>query len=440
MLPYDLKINCMKTNVSSKVRGSTKSLLTSLCFYFLFIWALAACNRIKSNMNVEHKSSQGELISATGCVSKKWLETAKVDELKQFYDKILILMGQGIENSSLVTLSDSIKVRLDRTSEIDADALSAHGTDGMSCLLALLTGKQLLPSNERDKRGIPTITGEAKCSTSKVYYHNDSQYFVSILNLQHSAPNFQLVDYLYLDNAYKSFPDSYDVFKEKLFAIGKGIPGIGIEALNKLFCGESMCQLYTTLSNLPIIVIGDGVGLVDHSMYREYNYKRVNLRAIVVPNEYKESFKDLFCMLGIEDIALISRREFYTFYNERERSKRKLLTTALDFEEGYSSYIIKDIPIDCVPLEYVKVYGYNDKETFIEKFGTSTLRDFYEDLNNYVKNSLFAKDFLKRFKLPCSFSAKPCSDVTNDEEFVFDNKGSTEQQIISITYRLPSGQ
>lgn len=119
-------------------------------------------------------------------------EKEAILQLKAIYGKIIDARSAEIESSAWVDLPNARKVNLSRTNDANIDTLSAHGTNGFALLLAVLTGKQLLPSNEREKRGIPTITGEAKYETKKessVSYHNEWQNFVSTVYLQNSDPD-----------------------------------------------------------------------------------------------------------------------------------------------------------------------------------------------------------------------------------------------------------
>ena len=430
----------MKINTYKTTTGRIKNLLTSPLLY-VYPLVLGGCNSIESNMHMEDGSRPGNLTAVTDAVAEKGItvnEKEKILELKQLYDKILSLNAIEIESSASVSLSNGSTISLDRTHEANVETMSAHGTNGFVLLLSVLTGKQLLPHSERMKRGIPTLTGEAQYSKYKEIYHNNWQHFVSTVPLEMLDHNFETL-YRYACSASKEFADKDPDFKQKLYEIGRNIAKTETEALQKLFDSEPLKQLYTTLSAIPIVVLGDGIGFAAnvHSMGCEDKYKRVNLRAILVPDAHESLFKDLFSILEIEhDIALMLLSNFRKFLTQRAQTKKANFMVQYPFQDKYDAWKINDIPRDSGLDNYVKSYGYNDTAAFIEKFGNNTLESFFTTTSN---PNDFSKSFLENFKLPCHFATTTYTVSTHNEAFVFENKDKTNTiKTESIIYHLPN--
>lgn len=85
-------------------------------------------------------------------------------QLKKTYDILSRLKDLNLDTN----LSKASKIKLERSDRANGDTLSAHATNGVALLLAILTGKQLLPSTQRKEMGIPTLTGEASYFNKKI--------------------------------------------------------------------------------------------------------------------------------------------------------------------------------------------------------------------------------------------------------------------------------
>ncbi|WP_395462922.1 hypothetical protein [Wolbachia endosymbiont of Cantharis cryptica] len=368
-------------------------------------------------------------------------EKEAILQLKAIYGKIIDARSAEIESSAWVDLPNAGKVNLSRTNDANIDTLSAHGTNGFALLLAVLTGKQLLPSNEREKRGIPTITGEAKYKTKKessVSYHNELQNFVSTVYLQNSDPDTKILNG-YSELSQGKFSYDYGTFQKKFDKVYE--KALGAEKLDKSLDNEIMSRLYEKFSNVGVIIFGDGVGYGElvHVMGCENKYERVNIRAVVVPNGHMEFFQNLFSAIEIQDIALITRSEFGEFCRDREKSKRNIHRFVEDFENEFNNFKIEDIPKGSNLEKFVKAYGYDSTETFIKKIGNIELKDFINDWNNYVKLPYFSQDFVDTFrnKIPCNFYSNG-EMFTVEKKIRYKNPDKTfTEEIVQLKYSIP---
>lgn len=292
-------------------------------------------------------------------------------QLKKTYDILSRLKDLNLDTN----LSKASKIKLERSDRANGDTLSAHATNGVALLLAILTGKQLLPSTQRKEMGIPTLTGEASYFNKKIpneTYHNEWQNFVSTVYLQCSAPDIDLLNE-YASAAKGKFSFDSEVFIKKLKKIYKKF---NIDELDIFFeenNAEVFCRLYKQLSSIGVIIIGDGIGYAKsvHSMGSERKYERVNIRAIVTPDNEIDYFRNLFSLIKVDDILILSQRDFRIFCMQKQASNIEAYKK-IDYWDSDS--IIKN-PITPFSKNFIDTYGskifcnfyFNSKEVTIEK-------------------------------------------------------------------------
>src|ERR1043165_247323 len=282
--------------------------------------------------------------------------------LKKTYDEL----STRLKDLNLGTnLSKVSKIKFNRSDRANGDTLCAHATNGVAVLLAILTRKQLLPSTQRKEMGIPTLTGEASYFNKKIpneVYHTEWQNFVSTVVLQFSAPDINVLNE-YAAAAKGKFSLDSEVFIKKLKKIYKKF---NINELDIFFDKnneEVACRLYKQLSSIGVIIIGDGIGYAKsvHSMGSEKKYERVNIRAIVSPDKQIDYFRNLFSLIKVNDILILSQRDFQIFCMQKQASNI----------EAYKKIDYWDS--DSISKNPITPFSKN----FIDTFGSKMLCNFY---------------------------------------------------------------
>lgn len=317
--------------------------------------------------------------------------------------------------------------------------LCVHGTNGFVLLLALITDMQLLPSNVRDQKLIPTVTGEATFEAYKddKLYHHYWKNFVASFTFDEVVfyPLETLNKYSKLSSTL--FCKQYDAFEEQFSKIlqNKNAAGIFNTIDKNLLQG-----IYSKLSAVAIKVVGEGIGYAGqvHSMPCEHKYEQINIKAVIIPDKDRDLIQALFSTLTVQNIGLINEKEYNTFHRERDEAWCTLIFKFINpFEKKFANNLIRDIhqenPIELA--KYSKIYGY-DSQMFIEKYGATKLRDLDSNCYHYPKRSNYAQDFATAF-----LNEFYCSFYLNDETYkltktiqYIDNQNDLKIEEVIITY------
>ncbi|WP_333023454.1 hypothetical protein [Wolbachia endosymbiont of Pentidionis agamae] len=207
------------------------------------------------------------------------------------------------------------EIRIDeRSNVIPYRTFCAHGTNAWTIFSSLaFTNGSLLPKNEMRKVGIPLVAGERRGSKN---YSLINQNFISTVALDCLTADLYYV-YDYANRATKEYKQDYDVLKRKY--LKRCITNKGI---TDLLNDKILQEAYETLYDIPIVVLGDGIGEshIRSDISNEVVYERFNIRVILVREQEKEYVQNLIHSID-QKITILTKEEVDDFHENRKKEK-----------------------------------------------------------------------------------------------------------------------
>lgn len=273
------------------------------------------------------------------------LQLMEFQKFHKAYDQTRIITPNEkllIENYQKFT-ADHPEISLARSNVFNANTAGAHGTNAWTLFSAFAwSDAQLLPKNMMKVKGIPVAAGELlfEKSKSNYYYPNTvNQNLVSTIDLK-AKDSFLMDAWRYADASTESYQHNYDQFKKKFLNqyCNSSDPDI-IKKSEAILNTGLLNDIYHTLSQIPVVIIGDGIGRINinSSIDREVGCERVNIRAILIDKPHQQLISKIIREINpnqSKTIVFITREEINKFEWNRPKKEGAEASSYHDTEEG----------------------------------------------------------------------------------------------------------